>query len=108
MRPALGLKHALAAAVALAFGVTSAAATTITVTSADDIFHSSTCNLRNAIASFRTGVVQGSCVMVPGSGDNTVDFAPALTNATITLARGQLTIASAVTITGSGQIIDAN
>jgi hypothetical protein len=42
-------------------------------------------------------------------GDNdTVVFAPALANSTITLARGELTIAGTVTIAGSGQTIDAD
>lgn len=109
MKPCCGLKHSLAAAVALALGITGAPAATVTVTSGDDIFHSSTCNLRNAIASFRTGIAQGSCTAVGNFGDNdTADFAPALANATITLARGQLTIAGSVSIVGSGQIIDAD
>lgn len=102
------LKTALAAAVALALGASAAKAATITVTSVDDVFHSSTCNLRNAIASFRLGSAQGACAPVGTFGDNdTVAFAPALANSTITLARGQLTIAGTVTIIGSGQTIDA-
>lgn len=100
---------ALAAAIALAFGATSATAATIVVTSADDDFHASTCNLRNAITSFKVGALQGSCTMTGTFGDNdTVAFAPALANSTITLARGELTIAGMVTITGSGQTIDAD
>lgn len=107
MRGSRNLKTALAAAIALAFGATSAAAATITVTSADDDFRASTCNLRNAIASFRTGVAQGSCVPV-GIDSDTIDFAPALANSTITLARGELTVTGPVTIAGSGQTIDAD
>jgi hypothetical protein len=100
---------ALAAAIALAFGATSATAATIAVTSTDDNFHASTCNLRNAITSFKVGALQGSCTMTGTFGDNdTVTFAPALANSTITLARGELTIAGLVTIVGSGQTIDAD
>lgn len=100
---------ALAAAIALAFGATSATAATIAVTSTDDDFHASTCNLRNAITSFKVGALQGSCTMTGTFGDNdTVAFAPALANSTITLARGELTIAGTVTIAGSGQTIDAD
>lgn len=107
MRGSRNLKTALAAAIALALGASAASAATITVASADDDFHASTCNLRNAIASFRTGVAQGSCVLV-GSDSDTIDFAPALANSTITLARGELTITGPVIIAGSGQTIDAD
>ncbi len=103
------LKSALAAAISLAFTATTAPAATITVTSGDDIFHSATCNLRNAITSFRDAVAQGSCVPVGNFGDNdTVTFAPALANSTITLAHGEIVIAGSITVTGSGQTIDAN
>lgn len=100
---------AMAAAMALAFGSTTATAASIAVTSADDNFHASTCNLRNAITSFKVGALQGSCAITGTFGDNdTVTFAPALANSTITLARGELTIAGTVTIAGSGQTIDAD
>ena len=93
MKSARNLRCALAVAISLALGATNARAATITVTSGDDLFHSSTCNLRNAITSFRVGAAQGSCVPAGNFGDNdTVVFSPALANSTITLARGELTI----------------
>src|SRR5215469_8959872 len=109
MQRSRNLNTALAAAIALAFAATNATAATITVASADDNFQASTCNLRNALASFRLGVAQGACVPSGTFGNNdTVTFAPALANSTITLARGELTIAGTVTIAGSGQTIDAD
>ncbi len=109
MELARNLKSALAVAISLAFGATNASAATITVTSSDDTFHSTTCNLRNAITSFRDGVAQGSCVPSGIFGDNdTVTFSPALANSTITLARGEISISGSITIAGSGQTIDAN
>lgn len=100
---------ALAAAIALAFGTASATAATITVTSTDDNFRASTCNLRNAIGSFNVGALQGSCTMTGTFGtDDTLTFAPALANSTITLAHGELAITATLTIAGSGQTIDAN
>lgn len=109
MRHSRNIKSALAAAIALAFGSTTATAATITVTSADDVFHSSTCNLRNAVNSLRVGAAQGACAPVGAFGNNdTVVFAPALANSTITLAHGELTIGGSITIAGSGQTIDAN
>lgn len=109
MQSSRNLKTVLAAAIALAFASATATAATISVTSADDNFQSSTCNLRNALASLRIGALQGSCTITGNFGDNdTVTFAPALVNSTITLARGELTIAGTVTIVGSGQTIDAD
>jgi hypothetical protein len=109
MQRSRNLKTALAAAVTLALGTATALAATITVTSGDDDFHASTCNLRNALASFRLGALQGSCAKTGDFGDNdTVTFAPALASSTITLARGELAISTPATLIGSGQIIDAD
>jgi hypothetical protein len=109
MKPIRNLRPALAAAISFALGATNPHAATITVTSGDDIFHSSTCNLRNAVTSFRVGAAQGSCAPSGNFGDNdTVTFAPALANSTITLARGEIFVAGSITIIGSGQTIDAN
>ena len=109
MKPARNLGSALAVAISLALSAGNTRAATITVTSSDDIFHSSTCNLRNALGSFRVGAAQGSCAPVGNFGDNdTITFSPALANSTITLAHGELAVATSITIVGSGQTIDAN
>jgi len=89
-----------------------AGAVTITVTSADDSTSHTPCNLRNAI----TAINYGNTVLFPGChatavglfGDNdTVMFAASLANSTITLAQGEISNYAPLTISGSGQTIDA-
>lgn len=101
----------LAATVSLALAVP-AYAVTITVTSGGDDPSTTPCNLRNAI----TAINFGNAVQFPGCrnslsgpfGDNdTVVFAPALANSTITLQQGQISNYAPLTIAGSGQTIDA-
>lgn len=109
MELACAKKAALAAAVCLALSAADASAATITVTSGDDNFHSTTCNLRNAVASLRSGALQGSCTKSGDFGDNdTVAFSAALTDSTITLAHGEIVITGAITVAGSGQTINAD
>jgi hypothetical protein len=80
--------------------------TTITVTDGGDAGTGSTCTLRQAIAAANTLSTVGTCV---AGGLNQIVFSPALANATITLAQGELsvTVPGALAIVGSGQTIDA-
>ena len=101
------IHHGLAVAIALALGIDGAQAATITVTDGSDAATTGICTLRQAIASANNdGAGTSSCT--PGSGDDTIVFADALANQTITLSQGQLDISSALMIAGSGQTIDAN
>jgi CSLREA domain-containing protein len=85
-----------------------ASAATITVTTGGDtVGTASTCTLRQAIASANNDNA-GASNCVTGSGADTIQFAAALADSTITLAQGQLSISTPVTITGSNQTIDAN
>jgi len=102
----------LALGIAVAFAPAIAAATTITVTSSDDSASSAPCNLRNAI----TAINFGNAVLFPGcqaslsgafGNNDTIVFAANLANSTITLQQGQLSNYAPLTITGSGQTIDA-
>src|SRR5262249_673660 len=88
-------------------------AVTITVNSSDDDAASMQCNLRSAI----TAINFGNAVRFPACaasltgnfGDrDTVIFAASLANSTITLAQGQLSNYAPLTISGSGQTIDAH
>ena len=103
----------LALGVAMAFAGATAGATTITVTSSDDSASSAPCNLRNAI----TAINFGNAVLFPGcqaslsgafGNNDTIVFAASLANSTITLQQGQLSNYAPLTITGSGQTIDAS
>jgi hypothetical protein len=102
----------LAAAVALSCAAASLHAVTITVDNAGDSTSSAPCTLRNAI----TAINYGNAVLFAGCrnsmnglfGDNdTVRFAPALANSTITLQQGQISNYAPLSVLGSGQIIDA-
>ena len=85
---------------------------TITVTSADDSTSHTPCNLRNAITSINYGntALYAGChataVGLFGNND-TVVFAANLANSTITLAQGEISNYAPLTISGSGQTIDA-
>lgn len=113
MRTVTRSRPPLAAAIALAFGATSSHAATITVNSSDDDASSAFCNLRDAVLSINSG----SNASVPMCGpqtvgafgnDDTIVFDPSLINSTITLVQGQISIYAPMTITGSGQTIDAH
>ncbi|MHB8447097.1 MAG: choice-of-anchor Q domain-containing protein, partial [Rudaea sp.] len=99
------LLRPLSQAVALALAAGGAHAASITVTDGGDAGTPTTCTLRQAIASANTDSAQGSCPA--GSGADTITFAPALANSTIALQYGQLLVYSSVTISGSGQTIQA-
>ena len=79
-------RRLLAAAVVAALGVDAANAATITVTTGDDAGDATSCTLRQAILAANSDTVQGTCS--PGSGDDTIAFAPALAAATIKMAPG--------------------
>lgn len=105
------LRHPLFFAIALACGAGSASAATVTVGSADDSAVSAACNLRNAIASINGGAATANCVSsVSGTfgSNDTIDFALALAGSTITLVQGELAVSVAMTIAGSGQIIQGD
>ncbi len=100
------LLRPLSQAVALALAAGGAHAASITVTDGGDAGTATTCTLRQAIQSANTDSASGSAC-TPGSGADTITFAASLANSTITLAYGQLSIDSNVTISGSGQTLDA-
>ncbi|HEX4480452.1 MAG TPA: IPTL-CTERM sorting domain-containing protein [Rudaea sp.] len=103
----LRARRLLPLAIALALGVPAVDAATITVTTGGDAGTASTCTLRQALDSANNDSA-GSSTCTAGSGADTVDFAANLRNSTITLAGQPLSIASDLTLTGSGQTIDAN
>lgn len=97
----------LACAIALVLGTDHTQAATISVTTGGDAGSASTCTLRQAIESANNdGAGTSSCVA--GSGADTIVFASNLTDATITLGGSQLSVTQDLTISGSGQTIDAN
>jgi predicted outer membrane repeat protein len=97
----------LPVAIAMALGVSCADAATITVTDGGDAGMVSTCTLRQAIAAaYYDSAASSTCVS--GNGADTIVFASILVNTTITLSQGQLFISAPLTITGSGQTINAN
>jgi predicted outer membrane repeat protein len=99
--------RALSVAIAVALGIDAAHAATITVNDGSDAGTTTTCTLRQAIVSVNNhGNPASDCVS--GSGSDTIDFAAPLANATITLSQGQLQLTASLTISGSGQTIDAN
>ena len=101
------LLRPLCQAVALALAAGGAHAATITVTDGGDANGVGTCTLRQAIVSANNDSASGSSC-VAGSGADTIVFAPTLANTTISLSdAGQLLINSNVTLSGSGQTIDA-
>ena len=99
------LLRPLSQAVALALAASGAHAATITVTDGGDAGTATTCTLRQAIVSANTDSAQGSCTA--GSGADTINFAAGLANSAIALQYGQLLVYSSVTISGSGQTIQA-
>ena len=101
------LLRPLCQAVALALAAGGAHAATISVTDGGDAGTTTTCTLRQAIISANNDSASGSAC-VAGSGADTIAFAPALANSTITLLSGQLLIDSSVTLSGSGQTISGN
>jgi len=101
------VRHGLATAITLALGIDGAHAAMITVTDGGDAATIGICTLRQAIASANNDDA-GTSNCTTGSGDDTIVFAAALANQTITLSQGELDISSSLTITGSGQTIDAN
>jgi hypothetical protein len=100
------LLRPLSQAVALALAAGGAHAAAITVTDGGDAGTAGTCTLRQAIVSANADSAQGTCTA--GSGTDTITFAAGLANSTIALQYGQLLVNSSVTISGSGQTIDAN
>jgi len=104
--PTRAQSRPLALAVSFAFGA-SAQAATIIVTHGGDLGTANTCNLRQAITSANLDAA-GTSNCVSGSGADTITFAAALANSTITLAGSQLDVTAPLTIDGSGQTIDAN
>jgi predicted outer membrane repeat protein len=99
--------HSIALAVSVAFAGSAAHAATITVTDGGDAGSSTTCTLRQAIESANADA-RGSSTCADGSGDDTIEFVGALINSKITLSGSELHVSAPLTITGSGQIIDAN
>jgi predicted outer membrane repeat protein len=101
----------LAAAITLALAAVGARAATITVNSADDAAASTFCNLRNAIASAVGGASTANCVgQATGvyADPDTIQFAPSLANATVTMTQGAFPISGvAIDLVGSGQTIQA-
>jgi hypothetical protein len=89
----------LTAAIGLALGAGSLQAATITVTTLSDGSVPGECTLRDAVISANTNSAAASCSA--GSGTDQIVFAGGLTG-TISLAYGQLPIASDMTITGPG------
>ena len=107
--PRFAPHHPLVAAVALAFGLGSAHAVTITVSSGGDAGSGSTCTLRQAIEAANTNAVVGTCTSGAGAaGADTIQFNSALVNSTITLGGTELLVTEDLTIVGSGQTLDAN
>jgi hypothetical protein len=82
-------------------------AATITVTTSGDSGSSVTCTLRQAIESANADT-HGSSACTDGSGADTITFAADLADSHITLTGGALLVTAPLTISGSGQIIDAN
>lgn len=102
-----GSRHPLCAAIVLVLCTDAASAATITVTTGGDaVGTASTCTFRQAIAS-ANGDSSGASNCVAGSGADTIAFAAALANSTITLTQGQLSVTAPLTIAGSNQTIDA-
>jgi hypothetical protein len=104
-------RRPLALAVSLALAASGAHAATIAVTSALD--DGTDCTLREAIQAMKDATDENGCVHSgAGFGDtDTITFDGLLSAATITLTQGQLAVdnlANPLTITGSGQTIDAN
>lgn len=100
-------RRRLPLAIALALGIPAAHAATITVTTGGDAGTAGTCTLRQALDSANNDAA-GTSNCVAGSGDDTIGFAANLQNSTITLAGQPLVISSNLTLTGSGQKIDAD
>ena len=99
--------HRLSLAIAMALGAPAGHAATITVTTGGDAGTAATCTLRQAIESANNDA-SGTSNCAAGNGADTIVFAAALANSTITLAAGELTINSPLTVAGSGQTISAN
>jgi len=97
-------RSALALALVLG-GSTDASAATITVTDPGDAGSASSCTLRQALAAANADAA-GASACSAGSGTDTLVFAPALANSTVSVASGELAITDSVVIAGSGQTID--
>jgi hypothetical protein len=104
--------HRIAIGISIALGNWGAHAATVKVNTADDDAVSTSCNLRDAIASVNSSAATSTCTSAVTGGafgsDDTIVFDGALANATITLTQGQLAVSKPLTITGSGQSINAN
>jgi hypothetical protein len=108
-------RRPLGLAIALAFAAVNAHAITISVNDGGDAASPTGCTLRDAITAVDTGAFAlpgpDPCSATSsgafGSSD-TISFDVALASSTITLLQGQLAISAPLTITGSGQTIDAN
>lgn len=103
---ALRVRRQLALAVAMALGGGTVHAASITVADGGDAGSASTCTLRQAIVSANNDA-SGSSTCTAGVGDDTIEFATSLANATITLDGTPLDVAHNLDIHGSGQTIDA-
>lgn len=101
-------RRPLTIAVTLALGLSmgNAHAASITVTDGGDAGTPTTCTLRQAIEAANTDAAVGACTA--GAGADNISFNAALVNATITLGGTELLVTDDLTITGSGQTIDAN
>jgi len=112
MGPAIVPLHRIAIGISIALGTWGADAATVKVNTADDAAASASCNLRDAIASVNSSAATATCASVVTGGafgtNDTIVFDGTLANATITLTQGQLAVSKPLTITGSGQSIDAN
>ena len=108
-----GARQRLAVAITLALLATHTGAITISVNDSDDSATPVGCALRDAITAVNSGAFvpsdpcSGTSSGTFGSGD-TIVFDPALAGSTVTLQQGQLAISAPMTITGSGQTVDAN
>src|SRR5215831_10942754 len=96
----------LSCAIALALGADHLHAATITVTTGGDAGTASSCTLRQAIEAANNDSA-GTSSCTAGSGTDTIQFAGNLANSTITLGGTQLSVSQPLTISGSGQTIDA-
>jgi len=103
-------RTALASAILFCLAAPAAHGATITVNSNDDSVSSTFCNLRAAITSINNAVAVPTCSAVTSGafGSNDTIVFGALANSVITLQQGRLDVTKLLTITGSGQTIDAN
>lgn len=81
----------------------SPSATIVVDSSADTIADDGACTLREAVENANDDNQSGSTDCVAGNGADVISFAPALFDATITIANGHLFIGGDVTINGHGE-----